>query len=240
MSDDRIQQGLDAYADQLERSAHPAPAAEIRHRAARRRRNQAAGAAFAAVLVAVVGLGTLLDRTPQRAPTPAAPSASPSPSPSASPSASPSVSRTTTVRSTVTQLRELGIDLEADVLIDVADDGVDRWLQIGANDGVDFTGAAKDDTTRMALVPAPVKAENRVVIAPPARPGFCVAATPQPPLALQPCRDGDEAQTWRVVPAGDSGQFSLEGPYGELTVDGVLLPPGQSGRIGLQTLRFDK
>lgn len=245
MPDDRIQQGLDAYADQLERTAHPAPAAEIRHRAARRRRNRAAGAAFAAVLVAAVGLGTLLDRTPQRPPTPAAPPASPAPSPSPSLSRSaapsPSSSRSTTsARSTVTQLRELGIDLEVDVLIDVADDGVDRWMQVGADDAVDFTGSAKDDTTRMSLRPAPVTAGNRVVIAPPARPGFCVAATPQPPLALRPCVDGDDAQTWRVVPAGDSGQFELAGPYGSVTVDGSLVTAGQSGRVGLQTIRFDR
>jgi hypothetical protein len=41
----------------------------------------------------------------------------------------------------------------------------------------------------------------------------------------------DDAQTWRIVPAGDSGQFNLQGPYGDLTVD---------GRTGLQTLRFDR
>ncbi|MFE0591685.1 hypothetical protein [Micromonospora echinospora] len=230
MSDDRIQHGLDAYADQLQRSADLAPAAEIRRRAARRRRNQTAGAAFAAVLIAVVSLGVTLKRAPAPAPTPAAPSASPSPSPS----------RTSTVKSNVTQLQQFGIDLEADVLIDVADDGVDHWMQIGANDTADFTGTAKDDSTRMLLLPAPVTARNRVVIAPSARPGFCVAATPQPPLALRTCQDGDEAQTWQVLPAGDSGQFNLAGPYGVMTVDEALVPPGQSGRTGLQTIRFDR
>ena len=86
-------------------------------------------------------------------------------------------------------------------------------------------------------MPAPVTAENRVVIAPPARPGFCVAATPQPPLALQPCRDGDNAQTWRIVPAGDSGQFELEGAYGTLRVDDKLIDSG-SGWVGMQTINF--
>ncbi|MFI6225955.1 hypothetical protein ACIBCR_01400 [Micromonospora echinospora] len=234
MSDDRIQHGLDAYADQLQRSADLAPAAEIRRRAARRRRNRTAGAAFAAVLIGVVGLGATLKRAPDPAPGPAAPSASPSSSPS------PSPSRTSTVKSNVTQLLQLGIDLEADVLIDVADDGVDHWMQTGANDTVDFTGTAKDDSTRMFLRPAPVTTRNRVVITPSARPGFCVAATPQPPLALQICQDGDETQTWQVLPAGDSGQFNLVGPYGVMTVDEALVPSGQSGRTGLQTIRFDK
>ena len=215
MPDDRIQQGLDAYADHLQRSAHPAPAAAVRRRAARRRRNRAAGAAFAGVLILAAGLGTIRGRSPDVAPV--APSASPAP--------------TSTVRSDVTQLRRLGIDLQADVLIDVADDGVDRWLRIGAGDTVAFTGAAKDDTTKMSLRPAPVTDENRVVIAPPARPGFCVAATAQPPLVLRPCRDGDPAQTWQIRPAGDSGQFELDGEYGIVTVD---------GRTGLQTIRFDR
>ncbi|OZV81487.1 hypothetical protein CA850_09875 [Micromonospora echinospora] len=240
MSDDRIQYGLDAYADHLQRFADLAPAAEIRRRAAQRRRNQAAGAAFAAVLIAVVGLGAILKRAPEPAPNPAAPSVSPSPSPSPSPSSSRTSTSTSTVKSDVTQLRQLGIDLEADVLIDIADDGVDHWVQIGANDTVDFTGTAKDASTRMVLLPAPVTARNRVVITPSARPGFCVAATPQPPLALQTCQDGDETQTWQVLPAGDSGQFNLAGPYGVITVDEALVPPGQSGRTGLQTIRFDK
>jgi hypothetical protein len=232
MSDDRIQHSLDAYADHLQRSAELAPAAQIRRRAVRRRRNQAAGTAFAAVLIAALGLGTILNRAPEQMPNPAAPPASPPPS--------RVPSGTSTVTSNVTQLRQFGIDLQTDVLIDVADDGVDRWMQIGADDAVDFTGTAKDDSTRMVLLPAPVTTPNRVMISAAARPGFCVTATPQPPLALQPCRDGDQAQTWHLLPAGDSGQFNLQGPYGVMTVDEALVPSGQSGRTGLQTIRFDK
>ncbi|MET8148753.1 hypothetical protein ACIBSW_17825 [Actinoplanes sp. NPDC049668] len=243
MSDDRIQQGLDAYADHLQRTAGLAPAGEVRRRAARRRRNRAAGAAFAAVLISAVGIGTALARDPGGPPTPAAsgtpgPSASAMPTPSASASSAPP--RSGTRSSNVSQLRELGVDLGTGVLIDVADDGVDRWMQVGAGDVVDFTGAAKDSSTEMSLVPAPVTARNRVVIAPPARPGSCVADTPEAPLVLQPCRDGDPAQTWRVVPAGDSGQFNLEGQYGVLTVDEVLIDAAQSGRTGLQTIPFDR
>lgn len=263
-SDDRIhriQQGLDAYAEHLQRTARLAPAGEIRHRAARRRRNRATGAAFAAVLITAVGVGAVLIRDPDRPLSPAGPvtagpsdpgpsspaSSAPGPS-STDPSAPAPPSRTVTpsvtasggsaVRSNVSQLRQLGIDLETGVLIDVADDGVDRWMQVGADDVVDFTGAAKDDSTEMSLRPAPVTARNRVTIVPPARPGWCVADTPQEPLALRPCRDGDPAQIWRVVPAGDSGQFELEGEYGILKVDERLVAADQSGRTGLQTIRF--
>ncbi|MFC6607849.1 hypothetical protein ACFQFC_12420 [Amorphoplanes digitatis] len=196
MSDDRIQQGLDAYAEHLQRTAGLAPAREVRRRAVRRRRNRAAGAAFAAVLISAVGLGTALARDPGRPPTPAA-SGTPGPSASASPSTSASAPpKRGTKSSNVSQLRELGVDLETGVLIDVADDGVDLWMQVGPDDVVDFTGAAKDASTEMSLVPAPVTARNRVVIAPPARPGSCVTDTPQAPLILRPCRDGDPAQTW--------------------------------------------
>jgi len=66
-----------------------------------------------------------------------------------------------------------------------------------------------------------------------------VADTAEASLVLQVCRDGDEAQTWRVVPAGDSGQFELEGRYGILEVDEGLLTTGETGRTGLQTISFD-
>lgn len=259
----RIQRGLDAYAEHVQRTASLAPAGEIRRRAARRRRNRATAAAFAAVLVTAVGVGTLLINNPDRGVNPTGPvtsgPASPGPSASASPTSAassptavpptsgrPTVgpsatpSRARTVTSNVSQLRQLGVDLETGVLIDVADDGVDRWLQVGADDVVDFTGAAKDDSTEMSLRPAPVTARNRVTIGVVARPGWCVADTPQESLVLRTCRDGDRAQTWRVVPAGDSGQFQLEGEYGILTVDDRLVAADQGGRTGLQTIRFDR
>ncbi|GAB1690855.1 hypothetical protein KRM28CT15_26580 [Krasilnikovia sp. M28-CT-15] len=47
-----------------------------------------------------------------------------------------------------------------------------------------------------------------------AQPGMCVTDTRQLPLALEPCKDGNRAQVWQVAPAGDSGQFELQGRYG--------------------------
>lgn len=263
-SDDRIRRGLDAYADYLQRTASLAPAGEIRRRAARRRRNRATGAAFAVVLATAVGVGTVLVGNPDEPLPPAGPKASgpispgpsmssgpsspgpSSPAPTVTPSGPPSgtldgtTPRGSAVTSNVSQLRQLGIDLGTGVLIDVADDGADHWLQVGPDDVVDFTGTAKDESTRMSLRPAPVAARNRVTIVPLARPGFCVADTPQESLVLQPCRDGDPVQTWRVVPAGDSGQFQLEGEHGILTVDDKLVAAGQTGWTGLQTIPFNR
>jgi hypothetical protein len=236
MSDDPINPGLQAYADHVQRTAHLTPAAEIRRRGDRRRRNRAAGAAFAVVLIAAVGTGALLDRRPHRT---VVPPIGPSPSISApAPSAPPSYRPSTSTRSNVTQLRSLGVDLQTGVLIDVADDGEDRWMQAGTGNVVDFTGSAKDDTTEMSLQPAPVTGQNRVLIIPVAQSGMCVTDTPQAPLTLQPCKDGADAQIWRVVPAGDSGQFELEGRYGILKVDQKLVGTDQSGRTGLQTVKF--
>ncbi|GAA2614887.1 hypothetical protein [Paractinoplanes durhamensis] len=237
MSDDPINPGLQAYADQVQRTAQLAPAEEIRRRGDRRRRNRAAGAAFAAVLIAAVGAGALLDRRPQRSVTPVGPSPSVS-LPSSTPSTLPSYKPSTSTRSKVTQLRSIGVDLQVGVLIDVADDGVDRWMQAGPDNVVDFTGSTKDDTTEMSLQPAPVTGENRVLIIPVAQPGMCVTDTPQEPLALQPCKDGTEAQVWRVVPAGDSGQVELEGRYGILKVDQKLIGTDQTGWTGMQTIKF--
>ncbi|WP_433789109.1 hypothetical protein [Actinoplanes sp. CA-252034] len=252
MSDDRIQQGLDSYAEHLQHTAALAPSAEIRRRGDRRRRNRATGAAFAAVLVTAAGLGAVLTRGPEPGP-PFPPSVSPTrPSvqatrPSAPPSrlsvppSSAASSRAPAVTSNVTRLRQLGVDLEKSVLIDVADDGIDLWLAVGTDDVVDFTGTARDASTEMSLLPAPVTARDRVIIVPAARPGWCVTDTSGIPLALQPCRNGEPTQTWQVIPAGDSGQINLSGPDGELRVDeNGLVPATESGRTGLQTLLFDR
>src|SRR5689334_18358512 len=166
MSDKFLEDGLDAYANQVQRTATMPAAAEIRRRGDRRRRNRATGAAFAAVLVAAVGVGATLQRRPEEPVHPA----QPPPSSSAAP--------TSTVKSDLTGLRRIGVDLDRGVLIDVADDGVDRWMQVGAGDVVDFTGSAKDASTEMELTAAPVRGTNQVVIVPVARPGECVADTP--------------------------------------------------------------
>jgi len=144
--------------------------------------------------------------------------------------------------SDLSELKRIGIDVGQGVVIDVADDGVDRFLQVGKNGVVDFTGTVHTDSTMMSLKAAPVSARNRVVIAPPfwnegAGAGSCVADTSGAALKLETCRPGDVAQIWQVVPAGDSGQFELKGAFGVVSVDNGKLTTG-GGRTGLQTLDF--
>lgn len=246
MSEDRIEQGLRAYADRIQRATAMVSGSDIRHRAARRRRRRATGAAFAAVLIAVIGVGYSLGR-PHRT-TPAVP---PSPSvtapvrtstPTTSPTTS-SPSTTGTVTSDVSQLRRLGIDIGTSVLIDVADDGLDRWLQVGADGVIDFTGTAKDDSTMMSLHPAPVHEKNRVVIKPlfgnkNLESGSCITDTPATALTLTACKPGDPSQTWQIMPGGDSGQFELVGRYGAIRVDNGHISATDTGFAGLQTIPF--
>ncbi len=251
MSEERIERGLHAYADHVQLTTTMVSAGDIRHRAARRRRRRATGAAFTAVLIAVIGVGYSLGRQP-----PMTPSVPPSPSvttllPTRTPNTSPPASNpptsnpptTNTVTSDVSELRRLGIGIGRSVLIDVADDGLDRWLQIGAGGVVDFTGTTKDDSTMMSLQPAPVREKNRVVIKPPSYnkdpgPGSCIADTPETALTLTSCKPGDASQTWQIVPSGDSGQFELVGRYGPIRVDnGRILTTG-AGFAGLQTIPF--
>jgi hypothetical protein len=206
----------------------------------------AAACAAAALLSACAGTAE-----PVAAPGSTAPTGGPAPSPS---SAAPSGTAPETTapaqgggkggaRSDLSQLKKIGIDIDGGVLIDVADDGVDRYLAVGRNSVVDFTGTGRTDNTMMALKAAPVSARNRVLIKPPfyneePGDGYCVADTPQAPLKLETCRTGEAAQVWRVVPEGDSGQFSLHGRYGVIRVDDGRITTGDSGRIGLQTIPF--
>jgi hypothetical protein len=147
-----------------------------------------------------------------------------------------------TVESDLSQLKKLGITTGSSVLIDVADDGADRFLQVGKNGVVDFTGTTSTDSTMMALKPAPVAPSNRVVIKPPfwnedLGAGSCVADTAGAALKLETCRPGKASQVWQVIPAGDSGQFELRGTFGILSVgNGKLVTAG--GRTGLQTKQF--
>ncbi|GAA1651440.1 hypothetical protein [Actinoplanes couchii] len=234
MSDDRIQQGLDSYADHLQRTAAPALSAEIRRRGDRRRRNRATGAAFAAVLIAAAGLGAVLSRG-SSSPEPILPAESVSPSAPAGPTAMPSW--TGGVTSNVDQIRQIGVDLDKGVLIDVADAGTGLGLAVGPGDVVDFTGSAGAATAEMSLIPAPVKAANRVIIVPVARLGWCVTDTGGVPLSLQPCREGAATQTWRVAAHGDSGAFNLIGPSGEIRGDETGMV-ATGGFTGLQTKPF--
>ncbi|MCO8273691.1 hypothetical protein M1L60_24145 [Actinoplanes sp. TRM 88003] len=145
--------------------------------------------------------------------------------------------------SDLSQLERIGVDIGGGMVLDVADDGVDRFLQIGANGVVDFTGASHTDSTMMSFQPAPVSARNRVVIKPPfwnedTGAGSCVADTSGAALKLETCRAGRDTQIWQVVPAGDSGQFELRGAFGILSVKDGRLTTGDGGRTGLQTLDF--
>jgi hypothetical protein len=145
--------------------------------------------------------------------------------------------------SDLSQLTRLGIDIGNAVIIDVADDGVDRFLQVGKNGVVDFTGTTHTDSTMMVLRAAPVAARNRVIIKPPfwnedSGAGSCVADTAGAALKLETCKPGRAAQIWQAVPAGDSGQFELRGAFGILTVDNGKLITGSGGRTGLQTVDF--
>lgn len=178
-------------------------------------------------------------------PTTATPTA---PAPATTPAAPPKADRTTSKAaangpvSDLRQLRQLGIDLDKGVLIDVADDGVDRYLQITAS-GVDFTGTTKTDATMMALKAAPVRERNRVLIKPPfwneeIGPGYCVEDTAGAALKLEVCEDGKATQVWTIVPAGDSGQFELHGWYDVVRVENGKITTGETGRIGLQTIPF--
>ena len=140
-------------------------------------------------------------------------------------------------------LRITGIKAGASVLLDVADDGVDRFLAVGDNGRVDFTGTTRTDTTMMALYPAAVAAKNRVVIKPPfwneeIGDGYCVADTAGAPLALEICKPGKASQIWRVQLAGDSGQFELHGAYGVISVDNGRINTTGKGRTGLQVLPY--
>ncbi|GIF23575.1 hypothetical protein BJ973_004184 [Actinoplanes tereljensis] len=158
----------------------------------------------------------------------------------------PATAKPTTAKpgaeSDLSQLKSLGIDVEVGMIIDVADDGLDRYLQVGKNGVVDFTGTTRTDSTMMSLKPAAVSAKNRVTIKPPfwnedTGAGSCVADTAGTALKLETCQAGKASQTWQVVPAGDSGQFELRGAFGILNVDnGKLVASG--GYTGLQTLDF--
>jgi hypothetical protein len=152
------------------------------------------------------------------------------------------------VSSDVSQLETLGIDLNVGVLVDVADDGLDRYMEVRRNGVVDFTGTERTDNTMMALKPAQVRkrdeaSRNRVVIAPPfynedLGRGYCVADTAPGVLKLATCVPGSAAQTWQVIPAGDSGQFELHGPKTAIRVHNGRITTGSEGYVGLQTIKF--
>jgi len=163
-------------------------------------------------------------------------------------SSSPGIGAGRSFTSDVAELQKLGIDLNVGVLIDVADDGLDRYMEIGRNGVVNFTGIGKTDDTMMALKPAQVArrddaTKNRVVIAPPfynedVGRGYCVADTAPGVLILATCMPGSDDQTWQVFPAGDSGQFELHGTKTVIRVDNGAITTNGEGYVGLQTIKF--
>jgi len=154
------------------------------------------------------------------------------------------------VTSDVSQLKKLGIKINGSVLIDVADDGLDRYLNIGEGGAINFAGTpTSDDANKMmSLKPAKVvkkakPAKNRVVIAPPfynedLGPGSCIADVKKGVLHLATCKVGAANQIWHVVPAGDSGQFELHGAHTTIRVNKGKITTGRKGYVGLQTLDF--
>jgi hypothetical protein len=132
-------------------------------------------------------------------------------------------------------LRITDIRAGKSILLDVADDDEDRYLQVGDNGQVGFTGTSRTDTTMMSLHAAPVAADNRVVIKPPfwnedLGDGYCVASAPKSALKLEVCKPGKASQIWRVQLAGDSGLFELHG------TNGIMKSAG--GRTALQVLPY--
>jgi hypothetical protein len=217
------------------------------------------GAFLSAVALSACANGTPAPIPPAAAPTtvpttsaaPTAPTASAPPAQPAATTGPPAA--TTTAKavkpaatrapvSDLSQLERFGIDVRKSVLLDVADDGVDRWLNIEKG-GVDFTGTDRTDNTMMFLAAAPVAARNSVLIKPPfynedLGPGYCVADTKGAPLKLESCRTGRRQQVFTVVPAGDSGQFELHGMYGVIRVDNGRITTSGRGRTGLQTILY--
>ncbi|MGW0504444.1 hypothetical protein [Micromonospora sp. NPDC003241] len=220
------------------------------------------------VMGAVLATATLLTACTNGQGTSAAPSGTPAPttatsagSPSvpaapAEPETAPTsvtptgrtaaVPATPTTRARVTSdlsgLRITGIKAGKSVLIDVAGDDADRFLQVGQG-AVDFTGTDRTDSTMMALYPAAVSAANRVVIKPPfwneeVGGGYCVADTAGAALKLENCQDGKTSQIWRVALAGDSGLFELHGAHGVIGVKNGRITASGDGDTGLQVLPY--
>ena len=147
------------------------------------------------------------------------------------------------VTSDVSQLERLGSVIGKNVLIDVADDGEDRFLEVGFRGLLDFTGTDRSDTTMMSLKPAATAEKNRVVIRPPfwnedLGDGYCAADTPGSLVKLEVCRPDRAEHIWHVVPAGDSGQFELHGRFKVIRVDEGRITTGPQGRTGLQTIPY--
>jgi len=194
----------------------------------------------AACITALTACGTA---TPQAAP---ATDASASPVTSPSPSAAPTTTGPKLVDANLSQLKGFAIDVGVPVVITTTlDSGAEHHLKAHPDGSVDFTGTAPTESTRMTLRPAKVRKrteENRnhiVIVASPTAaasgPESCVTDERRGVLRMQPCRPGAATQSWRLVPAGDSGLFELTGAHTALRVDnGKIVEEG--GWTGFQTI----
>jgi predicted small lipoprotein YifL len=203
----------------------------------------------AVCLTALTACGTT---APQAAPTgdvpvtSPSPTLSPSPSVPPSPSAAPATSGPKLVDADLSQLKSFAIDLGVPVVITTsADAGAEYHLGSRPDGSVTFAGTSVTDSTRMTLRPAKVRkrtegTRNRVLIvaspvAAGSGPESCVTDDRKGVVRMRPCRPGDAEQSWRLVPAGDSGLFELFGDHTALRVDeGKLVEEG--GWSAFQTL----
>lgn len=152
------------------------------------------------------------------------------------------------VKSNVHQLREIGVTIGDSVLIDVADDGLNRYLAVGRKGRVNFTGTKRGENTQMSLKAAWVTkkakpAKNRVVIKPDwynedLGPGQCVTDVRKGVLKLKNCTKGKINQAFKLTPAGDSGQFEMKGAHTQIRVNKGKITTKSNGYTGLQTINF--
>jgi hypothetical protein len=185
----------------------------------------------AACATALTACGTT---TPTAAPATGGTAPAPAPSPSLSPSPSPSAAPTTKgpklVKSDMSELENFAIDFGVPVVITTSGDAGDEYVLDAHPDGsVDFTGTAVTETTRMTMRPAKVRKRTErnknsvIIVASPATttsaPESCVTDEREGVLTMQPCEPGAAAQSWRLVPYGDSGMFELNGAHTAIEVD---------------------
>jgi hypothetical protein len=157
---------------------------------------------------------------------------------SPSPSAAPAATGPKLVDADLSELKSYAIDLGVPVVITTTlDAGPKHYLDAQPDGSVDLSGTAVTESSRMKLLPAKVrkrteKTKNHVVIvaapvAASSEPDSCVTDVRKAVLAMRPCRPGDAEQSWRLVPAGDSGLFELEGAHTTVRFeDGKLVKKG--------------
>jgi hypothetical protein len=152
------------------------------------------------------------------------------------------------VKSNVSQMRRLGVIIGAPVLIDVTDDGLDRYLAVGTKGRVDFTGTERGESTQMSMQAAYVPkkahpAKNRVVIKPDwynedLGPAQCVTDVKEGVLKLKNCKKGASNQAFKLTPFGDAGAFEMIGRYTHIEVNNGKITTNNDGYVGLQTIDF--